>query len=164
MFVLPLSRPSASVRGAAVPHFSSVVDRLFDASLDRCFGGASAADASRTPAMDVFESESDYTVVLDVPGATREQLKVAVEGRRVVLTSAVKTPAVPPQGEGEPAAEAARPAGRAIYRERALPVFSRTVVLPADVDQAGSRARFDNGVLTLTLAKKLPAATQLNIA
>ena len=40
-----------------------------------------------------------------------------------------------------------------------------TVSLPAEVDQTASQAKFENGVLTLTLAKKVPAgATQLNIA
>jgi len=39
------------------------------------------------------------------------------------------------------------------------------VILPAEVDQVASQAKFDNGVLTVTLAKKVPAgATQLSIA
>ncbi len=52
-----------------------------------------------------------------------------------------------------------------LYRERLTAVYSRTVVLPTEVDQATSQARFENGVLTLSLTKKVPAgATQLNIA
>ena len=52
-----------------------------------------------------------------------------------------------------------------LYRERSTAAYARTVVLPAEVDQAQSQARFENGVLTLTLAKKVPAgATQLSIA
>ena len=36
--------------------------------------------------------------------------------------------------------------------------------LPAEVDQTASNAKFENGVLTLTLAKKVATgATQLNI-
>ena len=51
-----------------------------------------------------------------------------------------------------------------IYRERSAPNYARTVVLPAEVDQAASQARFENGVLTLTLAKRVPAgATQFSI-
>jgi len=43
--------------------------------------------------------------------------------------------------------------------------YARTVSLPAEVDQTASQAKFENGVLTLTLAKKVPAgATQLKIA
>jgi HSP20 family protein len=109
--------------------------------------------------------KASYTIVLDVPGSTRDQLKVSVEGRRVTLTTAAasETP-VQSQGEGQPAVDA-KPATRVLYRERSASVYSRTIVLPTEVDQAASQAKFENGVLTLTLAKKVPAgATQLSIA
>lgn len=38
--------------------------------------------------------------------------------------------------------------------------YARTVVLPAKVDQAQSQAKFESGVLTLTLAKKVPAGAK----
>ena len=82
MFVLPLSRPASLTRSAAVaPAFDRFIDRLFDESIDRFFAGSAAgAEQPRTPAMDVSESDAAYTIVFDVPGATREQLKVSVEG------------------------------------------------------------------------------------
>ena len=44
-------------------------------------------------------------------------------------------------------------------------MYARTVSLPAEVDQQASQARFENGVLTLVLAKKVATgATQLQIA
>jgi len=166
MFVLPISRPSSLVRRTAVaPAFASAIDRLFDESFDRFFGGSSASADTRTPAMDVSESEGAYTIVFDVPGTTREQLKVSVEGKRVVLSTAAATEAAAPaEGKDAPPADA-RPADRVLYRERSTAAYARTVVLPAEVDQAQSQAKFENGVLTLTLAKKVPAgATQLSIA
>jgi HSP20 family protein len=166
MFVLPLSRNAAlTPRARVVPSFSSAIDRLFDESFDRYLGGTKASGEARTPAMDVSEGDATYTVVLDVPGASREQLKVSVEGRRVTLTSiaAVEVPAKA-QGEAEAPVEV-KAASRVLYRERLAPIYSRTIVLPAEVDQATSQAKFDNGILTLTLAKKVPAgATQLSIA
>jgi HSP20 family protein len=166
MFVMPVSRAAAPApRPHVVAAFGTALDRLFDESFDRFFGGAKAGVETRTPSMDVSESDTSYTVVLDVPGATRDQLKVSVEGRRVTLSSAVtgETPAQP-QGVGQPAADA-RPVERLLYRERSASVYSRTIVLPTEVDQAASQAKFENGVLTLTLAKKVPAgATQLSIA
>jgi HSP20 family protein len=165
MFVLPLSRTSALSRRAVSPAFGSTLDRLFDASFDRYFDGARSPTESRTPAMDVAESDTAYTIVLDVPGSTREQLKVSVEGRRVTLSSAVVTDtAAKLDGQEAPLADA-KPADRMLYRERSAAVYARTVVLPAEVDQTQSQAKFENGVLTLTLAKKVPAgATQLSIA
>ena len=56
-------------------------------------------------------------------------------------------------------------APRALYRERGTARYARTVSLPAEVDQAASQAKYENGVLTLTLAKKVKTgATQLSIA
>ena len=158
MFVLPLSRtPSRTV----APHFARAVDRLFDESFDRYFGGA--ASGTRTPALDVSETDAAYTVAFDVPGVTRAQLKVSVEGRRVSL----ETVDVPKAESADAAANAdATPpaAPRALYRERSTARYARTVSLPAEVDQGASQAKFENGVLTLTLAKKIATgATQLNI-
>ena len=162
MFVLPLARaPRASIS----PSFGRALDRLFDESFDRALAGTRPAAETRTPAMDVSESDTAYTVTLDVPGASREQLKVSVEGRRVVLSAAeaVATPTAEVSTDA-PAAEA-KPRDRVLYRERSIAAYARTIVLPAEVDQASSQAKFDNGVLTLTLAKKVPAgATQLSIA
>jgi HSP20 family protein len=136
MFVLPLA-PARRVTT------QRVLDRFFDESLDRFFGG-DGASASRTPAMDVSESDTAYTLKFDVPGVSREQLEVTVEGRRVALATA----------EQAPAAEADK-AERVLYRERSGVRYARTVALPAEVDSTTSQARFDNGVLTLTLAKKV---------
>src|SRR5689334_11905060 len=159
MFVLPLAR-TVSHRAVA-PSFSRVFDRLLDDSFDRHFGGS--GDASRTPALDVSETDSHYIVALDVPGVSRDQLKVSVEGRRV----SVETAAVA-RNEGvsaETTDAASKSAPRVLYRERSTVRYARTVSLPAEVDQTASQAKFENGVLTLTLAKKVPAgATQLNIA
>ena len=164
MFVVPLARaPRASIS----PSFGRALDRLFDESFDRApLGAKPAADNTRMPAMDVSESDTAYIVVLDVPGATREQLKVSVEGRRVVLTTVEATPAAAPvEVTADAPAADAKPRDRVLYRERSAAAYARTVVLPAEVDQATSQAKFDNGVLTLTLAKKVPAgATQLSIA
>lgn len=145
MFVLPLAPARRVVSQRAF-------DRLFDESLDRFFGGDSAP-ASRTPAMDVIESDTAYTLKFDVPGASRDQLEVTVEGRRLTLATVVPQPAAE-GGNADGKAE------RVLYRERTAARYARTVVLPAEVDSATSQARFDNGVLTLTLAKKVPTGAR----
>ena len=51
-----------------------------------------------------------------------------------------------------------------LYRERTQARYARTVALPSEVDAASASAKFDNGVLTLALAKKVPTgATQVAI-
>jgi HSP20 family protein len=166
MFVLPLSRSASLTRGVArSPSFDRFVDRLFDESIDRLVGTAPAAGTARTPAMDVSESDSAYTITFDVPGATRDALKVSVEGRRVLLTTAVPAIAeAPADSVAAPTADA-KTVDRPLYRERTAALYARTVSLPAEVDQQASQAKFENGVLTLVLAKKVASgATQLQIA
>ena len=163
MFVLPLAR-SAATR-ANSPRFSHSLERLLDASFERAAVGQTPAPTGRTPALDVSETDTHYTLQFDVPGVTREQLKVTVEGRRVALetvdTTAGTAPGAAPAHT--PPAPAA-PAVRELYRERSAARYARTVSLPSEVDQAASQAKFDNGVLTLTLAKKVPTgATQISI-
>jgi len=158
MFVLPLSRTASRT---VTPHFARAVDRLFDDSFDRYFGGA--ASGTRTPALDVSETDTAYTVAFDVPGVTRAQLKVSVEGRRVSVQTIAT--AKDDNAGAETTDASAKNAPRVLYRERSSLRYARTVSLPAEVDQTASQAKFENGVLTLTLAKKVPAgATQLKIA
>src|SRR6478752_9752015 len=103
MFVL--SRPVA--QRAPAPSFSRVFDRLLDDSFDRYFGGA--GDASRTPSLDVSETDTHYIVALDVPGVSRDQLKVQVEGRRVSIET-VDAAKTEPAAEAAPDAQAVKPA------------------------------------------------------
>ena len=97
MFVYALPR-SAPV---AARQFSRALDRFFDDATDHYFGGAKPGSAARTPALDVSETDSHYTVALDVPGITREQLKVTIEGRRLSIET------IAPRSRSE--AEAAPP-------------------------------------------------------
>jgi HSP20 family protein len=165
MFVLPYARPAqlAAHRAALAPTLSLAFERLFDDSFERAADAASV----RTPVMDVSETDVAYTVSLEVPGLTREQLKVSVLGRRVTVET-VDPVKADDTAQSSNAAQADAPAAsaapRVLYRERRSTRFARTVSLPTEVDQAGSQAKFDNGVLTLTLAKKVAAgATQISI-
>ena len=163
MFVMPITR-SASHR-TLVPAFGRSLDRLFEESRAR-----PTEAPAQTPAMDVSESDTHYTVVLDMPGVTREQLKVSVEGRRVsaktVAVPVAATPSEPSAAEASaPVAQVAKPVTRVLYRERSEARYARTVSLPTEVDQSTSQAKLENGVLTLTLAKKVVAgATQLSVS
>lgn len=166
MYVLPLSR-SVTYPASAAP-FGHALERLFDAPLDRYFGGSQGG--TRTPALDVRETDAGYLLAFDVPGVTREQLKVSIEGRRVSIESVALKNAAEPKADAAAPDAATSPTApsdteRVLYRERSTARYARTVSLPAEVDQGASQARFENGVLTLALAKKQPrGATQLSIS
>lgn len=140
MFVIPVARHSA-----AAAEFSRRVERLFD--LDR-----TDAVALRSPALDVSESETRYTLQLDLPGVTKEAVKIRIEGRKISIDAE--------QARGE-----AKEGEQSLYRERAITRFSRQIALPKEVTQADSTAKLENGVLTLTLAKRqLEGSGELSVS
>jgi len=151
MFIVPVPR-----RAYANPHN---VDRLFDDAFDRLLRQPATSDAApvRRPALDVSESDAGYVVTLDVPGVTREDVKVSVDGRQVSVVAEARAPEAQAQAQPQP------PAARVVLRERAAASFARSFTLASEIDQASSQARLENGVLTLTLAKRAPSAAQLTV-
>ncbi len=141
MFLFPA--PVASTRRVN-PTLSRAIDHLFNDSY--------LSGEPRVPALDVAESDTAYTLTLDLPGLAKDQLKVTVQGRCVNI-------------EANATAAQAKEGERVLYRERSAAQYARTVSLPAEVDQSTSSAKFENGVLTLTLAKRVPTgATQISIS
>ena len=153
MFIVPVSRRAA----ARSHHF----DRLFDNAFDQLFSQP-ATDAApvRRPAIDVSESDAGYVVTLDVPGVTREDVKVSIDGRRVSIVAEARAAEAPAAAD---TAEAPKSTDRVILRERAFASFARSFTLQSEIDQASSQAKLDNGVLTLTLVKRDPVATQISV-
>jgi HSP20 family protein len=102
-------------------------------------------DALPTPAqikVDVKESGDAYTVQAEIPGVPKEDIQVAVEGNVVSLRAEVKQQDSTSQDE------------KTLRSERYYGAVSRSFQLASDIDQTQARARYDNGVLTLTLPKK----------
>jgi HSP20 family protein len=154
MFIVPVSRrASANVRG---------FDRLFDVAFDRLLNQPTDDAAPvRRPAIDVSESDAGYVVTLDVPGVTREDVKVSIDGRRVSIVADAR--AIEAAADAPADAEAAKTTDRIILRERAFASFARSFTLQSEIDQSASQAKLDNGVLTLTLTKRHAASTQLTV-
>lgn len=101
------------------------------------------SDAARTPALDVSEDDKGYHVTVDMPGVSKEAVKVRVEGRRVHIETAAEEAAAPTDGS------------RLLYRERRAARYARSFSLPVEIDPGQSQARFENGVLTLDLGKRV---------
>ena len=141
MFIVPVTRDARQ--------FS----RLFDDTLERFFAPvAGDTPTARNPALDVAESDRAYTVKLDLPGVNKSDVKVAIEGRQVSVQAQNST--ADERSEGE----------RIVYRERSALAYARTFTLAAEVDQAESSAKLENGVLTLTLPKRSArSAAQLTV-
>ena len=102
--------------------------------------------------IDVKETPSAYTVVAEVPGVAKEDIHVTVEGSVVTLRAEVKQQDSQTQDE------------KVLRTERYYGAVARSFQLATDIDNEKSKAKYENGVLTLTLPKKVALAGQrLNI-
>ena len=98
---------------------------------------AGARARSYFPAVDVRQDENGYTLEAEVPGFTRDDIGVKVED--LLLTIHSVDPKSKEKGDQNDS------------RRRS---FTRSFVLPKDVDIDGISASVAHGVLTLTLPKR----------
>ncbi|MCZ2405774.1 MAG: Hsp20/alpha crystallin family protein [Burkholderiales bacterium] len=98
--------------------------------------------------VDVKETDGGYTVQAEVPGVPKEDIHVSIEGNVVSLRAEVRQ--MDQKTEGE----------KVLRSERYYGSVARSFQLPAEIDAAQAKARYDNGVLTLTLPKKTGSSSQ----
>ncbi|HEX8071245.1 MAG TPA: Hsp20/alpha crystallin family protein [Pyrinomonadaceae bacterium] len=123
------------------------MNRLFDETARRQqqTQGARGRDdqlehADWVPAADVYETEREFVIELDLPGIDRGALEVNLDEQRLTV-----------RGERQPPADVVarrapqRPFGRFI---------SRFGPLPPNVEQKGIAAEYKDGVLRLRLPKR----------
>jgi len=114
------------------------IDRVFD----RFFGQANGVVGPWTPVVDVRETHDALEVVAELPGMRPDDVEVNVENN--VLTIA-----------GEKKQEVTEGSAEAEYHpvERRGGRFERRFTLPRSVDAEKIGARFEHGLLTVTLPK-----------
>ena len=128
-------------------------DPLFDLSrltdeMDRMFSDVHQALGLRSvprgtfPAMNLYESDRNVTVVTEMPGVDMKDVKLSMSGNLLTLEGERKSET----SEGDD--------NRCHRRERFIGRFSRTIALPEDVDSEMVEAEYKNGVLTVTVGKR----------
>jgi HSP20 family protein len=101
--------------------------------------------------IDVKEQEKAYTVHAELPGIKKEDIHVTIDGSTVSI-SAERKQEKEVKDEKDPA--------KVLRTERYFGKVSRTFQLGQDVDDAKASAKFADGVLELTLPKKVAAKTK----
>lgn len=98
--------------------------------------------------IDVKEDDAAYTVQAEVPGVPKEDIHISIDGNVVSLRAEVRQHDEKREGE------------KVLRSERYYGAVARSFQLPVDVDATQAKAKYDNGVLTLTLPKKQGNKTQ----
>lgn len=97
--------------------------------------------------IDLTEDEKAYHVKAEIPGAKKEDIRVAIDGNGVSIAAEVKHEREEKKGE------------TVLRSERYYGNQSRSFTLMHDIDQSKAEAKYQDGILALTLPKK-DGATQ----
>lgn len=93
-----------------------------------------------TPAVDITEREDAYLVELELPGLTKEDVKITMENNILTI-------------RGEKKQEKEEKRGSYHRSERCYGSFQRSFTLPTTVKSDKIEAQYKNGILTVTLPK-----------
>jgi len=98
--------------------------------------------------MDVIENDKEYQVLAELPGVKKEEISITINGNEVAISAEVKQ---------EKDVENSETVLRA---ERYYGKIQRALALGQEVDEATAQAKYNDGVLELTLPKKTMAAAK----
>jgi HSP20 family protein len=101
-------------------------------------GDRQATEQFIAPAATVFENTDGYTLEVEMPGVSKENLEMWVENNELTILGRRSTPSV----EGTP-----------IHRESRSEDFRRSFELDPSIDAGKISAKIEQGVVTLTLPK-----------
>jgi HSP20 family protein len=119
----------------ALPLVAKEFDQLFR-ELSVRQGGA----RELVPPTDIYETAEGITLQVDLPGHDPKAIEVKVENDTLTLKSERKVERSDKEG--------------AHRLERSFGVYTRSFVLPRTVDTSKVEARYEQGVLTLTLPRR----------
>jgi HSP20 family protein len=110
----------------------------------------SARTQGFAPRVNVAESDTEFTLYVELAGVAKEDVSITVSDERVLSV----------KGEKKRPDVAGVEFGRT---ERRFGAFERQFALPKNVNAEGITATFEHGVLTLTLPKTQPSTTTVEI-
>jgi HSP20 family protein len=115
------------------------MNRLFEDATQRranTDAGDEFEPADWTPAADIYETESGFSIAIDLPGVSRDAVEIDVDDNRLVV-------------------KGTRVAAESKHRsERPRGKFLRTFSIPGSVDQNSIGADYKDGVLQIRLPKR----------
>jgi HSP20 family protein len=116
------------------------MDRLFSESYIRPAGLLSSFMEGGSFPVDVYETDQDVVLKASIPGAKSEDIDISIVGDTLTV-----------KGHMEETAEVKEE--RYVRRERRYGSISRTLTMPTAIQADKAEAKFENGVLTLTMPK-----------
>ncbi len=109
------------------------------------------ASGSMIPAIDIYETDKDVVIKVEIPGIKKEDLDISVKDSALYIKGEKKE-------EKEENTEA-------IHKvERVYGTFERVITLPQNVKAQEAKAEYKDGILEIRLPKKEESqSTKINI-
>lgn len=120
-------------------------------SMEKMFSGTAASEVNFTPSCEVSETNTHYLVKFDVPGLKKEEFKIDLHDNLLTVS-------------GERKIERKEDTKQSFFSEISYGSFMRSFTLPTKVDPEKVDARYEDGVLNLSIPKTEPAkARQITV-
>ena len=98
--------------------------------------------------MDVTENDREYRVLAELPGVKKEEISITISGNQVAVSAEVKHEKDVKNGD------------TVLRAERYYGKIQRAFALGQEVDEDTAQAKYNDGVLELTLPKRTAAAAK----
>lgn len=126
--------------------FFRLVDSFFNQDL---LPSEEVSNRSWMPPVDIQETEEGYRLVAELPGLTKDDINITLENNVLRLTGERKFEKDVQEGQKE-----GQKQKQGYHRiERAYGTFVRAFTLPSQVSHDKVEAKFENGLLTITVPK-----------
>ncbi len=132
------------------PVLSDMLDEMFD----RNFNTGFERKCGCVPATNIIENENNFMIELAVPGMNKDDFKLEMESNALSVVFEKK------------AEENQKQEGEYLQREFQMEEFTRSFTLPETADAENIKARYDNGILMITIPKieKAKLSKQIQIS
>jgi HSP20 family protein len=121
-------------------HISREMNRMFDSFVRGGVADDGSFGTFWSPPVDIQEREDAYLVEVELPGLTKDDVKITMENNILTI-------------KGEKKSEQEEKRGSYHRTERVYGSFLRSFTLPSSVKSEKIEAHYKNGVLTITLPK-----------
>lgn len=125
----------------------SAMDRLFEQGFGRTANGRSDELETRTLSLDVIETNADFVVKAAIPGVDPADVEITINDDVLTIAGQYKN-------------EAEEKDQAYIRRELHWGQFHRSLKLPPTVEADKTNAKFEHGMLELTLPKRPEARSR----
>ena len=143
---MSIIRYNAGLNDFVPASFSTLIDRFFNESVSRSGGSA----YSFVPRVDVFEDEKAFEIHVAVPGVNKEDFKLDLNDNLLTVS-------------GERKYTKERKENNFHTVETQYGTFKRSFSLPENVASDQIQARYNNGVLEITVPKDEKKALKTTI-